>query len=302
MSQWTQYNGRADWLASPLTPIASGYTYGIPTGAALRAQRLRQAETESDRLKCATDEARAFVREGARRAARDGIGAGRGALADTVAKFSRGLARRLCDGASMRGHAHLRTNREGYRKSNTVAKYWGDMQRQCASEIESALWFHSGVLLSRYGMPSLTGERPGREEIAILRAIRSRFVVIHSLRDGERILRRMSHRTEEAEAFENLALRPDEGAVPARWQPEAEAVNRLREAIQAGARNAPTAARMLALLDSILSGRPPAGANASHAIGRMLAAAAAGGFAEPDSWRAYSGARISPGRPALVTA
>lgn len=299
MSHWTQYAARADWRACPLTREASASSYGIPTGAELRAQRARQAEREAERLKCATDEARAFVRECARRAARDGIGAGPDPIAKEVRRFAIGLARRLCDGASMRGRAHVRTSREGYRRKATAPKWWGDFRAQVADEIEAALWHHSGVMLARYGMPTLPGERPGREQIAILRAVRSRFVVIHSLRAGERILRRMSHRNEEA--AETLALRADEGAPVARWQPAAEQVARLRESIRAGARNAPTAARMLALLDAILSGRTPAGDHAARAVGRMLAAATAGGYSAPSSWRAYCGARVG-GRPATVTA
>lgn len=301
--KYAHMTGRADWLCSPLLPLASGTSYGIPTGAALRAQRNRQAEEAKEEAAGASGDLRAELRARLAQAVR--LGWTRPAtncqIRAQVRKFAAVLARRLCDGASMRGRAHVRSAREGYRRNESAPKWWGDFRAQVADEIEAALWHHAGVMLARYGMPILPGERPGREPIAILRAVRSRFVVIHSLRAGERILRRMSHRIND-EAGEALAGRPDEGAVPARWQPAPEQVNRLREAIRAGARNAPTAARMLALLDSILSGRPPAGANASHAIGRMLAAAAAGGFAEPRSWRAYSGARVSPGRPPRATA
>ena len=302
MSHWTQYNGRADWRACPLIQEASASSYGVPTGAELRAQRKRQAEEAKEEAAGASAELRAELR--ARLAQASRLGWNRPAtncqIRAEVRRFAVALARRLCDGASMRGRAHVRSSREGYRKNQSAPKWWGDFRAQCADEIEAALWHHAGVMLARYGMPQLPGERPGREPIAILRAVRSRFVVIHSLRAGERILRRMSHRTND-EAGEALAGRADEGAAPERWQPAPEQIARLREAIRAGARNSPTAARMLALLDAILAGRPPAGANAARAVGRMLAAATAGGYSAPSSWRAYCGARVG-GRPAVATA
>lgn len=281
---------RADWLACPWSPPAPD-TFGVPTGAELRAQRKRQAEEAKEE---AAGELRAELR--ARLAQSSRLGWTRPAtncqIRSQVRKFSAALARRLCDGTSMRGRAHVRSSREGYRKNQSAPKWWGDYRPEVAAEIESELWHSLGLRLAA-GLGS--GMRPAR---AILRAMRSRLVVVSALKAGESILRRMSHRAE----GEDLTSRADTAAPAGRWQPAPEQVARLREAIRAGARNAPTAARMLALLDSILSGRPPAGANASHAIGRMLAAAAAGGFAEPDSWRAYSGSRVSPGRPAIATA
>ena len=284
---------RANWLASPWSPPAV-VSFGVPTGAELRAQRKRQAEEAKEEAAGASDDLRAELR--ARLAQSSRLGWNRPAtncqIRAQVRKFAAVLARRLCDGTSMRGRAHVRTQAEGYRRKASVPKYWGDYRPEVAAEIESELWHSLGLRLAA-GLGS--GMRPAR---AILRAMRSRLVVVSALKAGESILRRMSHRAE----GEDLTARADDGAPAGRWQPAPEQVDRLREAIRAGARNAPTAARMLALLNAILSGRPPAGANASHAIGRMLAAAAAGGFAEPDSWRAYSGARVSPGRPARATA
>ena len=283
---------RAGWLACPWSPAAPD-SFGAPTGAELRAQRKRQGDKAKEEAGAASDELRAELR--ARLAQASRLGWNRPAtncqIRAEVRRFAVGLARRLCDGASMRGRAHVRTKAEGYRRKASVPKYWGDHRPEVAAEIESELWQSIGLRMAA-GLGS--GMRPAR---AILRAMRSRLVVVSALKAGESILRRMSHRAE----GENLTARADDGAPAARWQPAPEQVARLREAIRAGARNAPTAARMLALLDAILAGRPPKGDHAARAIGRMLAAAAAGGFAEPSSWRAYCGARVG-GRPATVTA
>ncbi len=283
---------RADWLACPWAPAAPD-SFGVPTGAELRAQRKRQAEEAKEEAAGASGELRAELR--ARLAQASRLGWNRPAtncqIRAEVRKFSAVLARRLCDGTSMRGRAHVRTKAEGYRRKASVPKYWGDFRAQVAAEIESELWHSLGLRVAA-GLGS--GMRPAR---AILRAMRSRLVVVSALKAGESILRRMSHRSE----GDDLTARADDGAPAGRWQPAPEQVARLREAIRAGARNAPTAARMLALLDSILAGRPPAGANAARTVGRMLACAEAGGFSAPSSWRAYCGARVG-GRPAIVTA
>ena len=294
MSQkYAHLTGRSDWLGSPLLPLSSGTSYGVPTGPELRAQRERQVASAKTMAAGASQDFRDDLRARFNRAAR--LGWTRPAtncqIRAEVRKFAAGLARRLCDGTSMRGRAHIRTKAEGYRRKASVPKYWGEHRPEVAAEIESELWHSLGLRLAA-GLGS--GMRPER---AILRAMRSRLVVVSALKAGESILRRMSHRAE----GEDLTARADAAAPAGRWQPAAGQVDRLREAIRAGARNAPTAARMLALLDAILSGRPPSGANASHRIGRMLSAAAAGGYAATNSWRAYSGARLSPGRPALAT-
>jgi hypothetical protein len=296
---YAHMTGRADWLCSPLLSLDSGDTYGIATGPALRDQRKRQAAADAARAAGASQDFRDELRARLQQAAR--LGWTRPptccAVREEVGKLARGLARRLCDGSSLRGRAHLRSAREAYRRNESATKWWGDLRAQCAAEIESALWQHAGQLLARAGVSG-----PSVADSSILRAVRSRWAVVRSLRAGERILRRMAHRTD---AEDTLSARADEGAPAARWQPEPGQVERLREAIRAGARNAPTAARMLALLDSILSGRLPSGKNAAATIGRMLTVAAAGwpesAGPAPAAWRAWVGVGRA-GRPAKASA
>ena len=215
-----------------------------------------------------------------------------------VKRFALGLARRLCDGASMRGRASVRTAREGYRKSGSVPKWWGEYKAQVADEVESALWQHAGQMLARAGLsgPNVSAEK-------ILRAVRSRWTTVRSLRAGERILRRMSHR--DADAEETLAAKADAPILAQRWQPAADQVSTVREAIKRGARNAPAAARFLALLDAILSGKKLGGGDSARQVSRMLQSAAKGwdlSLGEcPSAWRAWIGVG-SGGRPATVTA
>lgn len=285
---------RSRWLACPVP--SPNFPDDPPSGDRLRAQRKRQ-QAESEKCAAgASEDLRAELRKITTRAARNAPRHGPCELEKEFSRFSANLAWRLCNGASMRGRASIRTKREGYRQSGSVPKWWGDMAGQVASEIESALWEKVGVFLDRY---SRLYRVSASADSLILQAMRRKVVVVYSLRAGERILRRMSHR--EADAETTLARLADSPATESRWLPLAERVGELRAAIVRGARNAPTAQRFIALFDSIMSGKIPTGSHASHSIGRMLSAAAAGGFAEPQSWRAYSGARLSPGRPATAT-
>ena len=62
---------RADWLACPWAPAAPE-SFGVPSGAELRAQRARQAEQEAERAAGASAELRAELRARLAQAARLG--------------------------------------------------------------------------------------------------------------------------------------------------------------------------------------------------------------------------------------